>query len=422
MSNETTRRAMLRRLTGGLAFLPTAAYSLAELSTTLAAAEDDDGYWELVRQQFAFSEAKVPVNAANLCPSPRVVAEAVAELTRDIDVDCSFNNRNKFRHLQESARDKVAAHLGVTGDEVALVRNTSEANNIINGGLPLKSGDEVVIWDQNHPTNNVAWDVRAARYGITVKRVSTPLKPSGVDELVGTFEKALSPRTRVLSVTHVSNVSGIRLPVKELTELGHRRGLHVHVDGAQSLGVLHFSLRDIGCDSYSSSAHKWWVGPKEVGVLYVRADRIKDIWPHIVAPGWGDTADTILKGARKFESLGQRDDAAVAAMGTTADFHAMVGAARIAARVTALATQLKQGLQAMGATLVTPMDPAISGGVCIVEAVNDKRQKLLDGLYAKHGIAGSASGGLRLCPHLYNTRQHVQRTVDGVKALKDLLT
>jgi selenocysteine lyase/cysteine desulfurase len=420
MTFDPTRRSFMSTLTGGLLAVG-GARTLDELSTVLAAPASDEGYWRMVRQQFAFTEQYVPFNAANLCPAPRVVAERVIEWTSDIERDCSFNNRSKFRQLHEDARSKIAAHLGVTADEIALVRNTSEANNTVNGGLSLKSGDEVALWDQNHPTNNVAWDVRAARYGFTVKRIATPVRPTGIDELVGVFEKALTPQTKVLAVTHVSNVSGIRLPVKELGEIARKRGIHYHLDGAQSLGVHHFSLREIGCDTYSSSAHKWWVGPKEVGVLYVRADRIPEIWPQVVAPGWGDTARTVLKGARKFESLGQRDDAAVAAMGTTADFHAMLGSANVDARVSALATELKAGLKGVGAKLVTPEDPRLSGGVCIVGVPNDRRQKLLDTLYAKYGIAGSSSGGLRLCPHLYNTREHVERTVAGVKALRDLL-
>ena len=149
-----------------------------------------DALWEEIRRQFSFREERVPMNAANLCPSPTVVAERVYALTRDIDRDCSSQNRRKFGDLLEASRTKVAAALGVTADEVALVRNTSEANNIINNGLPLETGDEVVVWDQNHPTNNVAWDGRAARFGLTVTRVATPVRPTGTDELVGVFERA----------------------------------------------------------------------------------------------------------------------------------------------------------------------------------------------------------------------------------------
>lgn len=421
MTPGDSRRFFLRTLAGGAAFLPAAAASLGELGAVLAATPDEDGYWELVRQQFAFRERRVPMNAANLCPSPRVVAERVTELTSDVDLDCSFNNRAKFQKLQEDSREKVARLLGVDAGTIALVRNTSEANNTINAGLPLASGDEVVVWDQNHPTNNVAWDVRAARYGIGVRRVSTPARPSDAGELVDVFARAMTSRTKVLAITHASNVSGVRLPVKEICAMAHGRGAFVHVDGAQTMGALDVDLRDLDCDSYSASAHKWFVGPKEVGVLYVRPDRIPEIWPNVVAPGWGDGAKTTLEGARKFESLGQRDDAAVAAMATAAGFHQLIGGARVQARVLALASELKAGLRALGARLVTPEDAALSAGVCIIDVPAANRQKLVDALYEEHGIAGAASGGLRLCPHVYNTREHVARAIAGVKALRHLL-
>jgi len=399
-----------------------AAASLAELRPLLVAASEEVPYWAAVRGQFAFEEARVPMNAANLCPSPRVVAERVCELTRDIDRDCSFQNRAKFAKLLEEARAKVAAQLGVTAEEIALVRNTSEANNTINNGLPLKAGDEVVLWDQNHPTNNVAWDVRAARFGLVVKRVATPRRPRGVDELVGLFERVFTPRTRVLAITHVSNVSGLRLPVRELCDAAHRRGIFVHVDGAQTWGALQVNLRALDCDSYSASAHKWFMGPKEAGLLYVRKDRIAEIWPNTVAPGWGSRAETVLKGARKFESLGQRDDACLAAVGTAADFHEMLGPARVEARVLHLAARLKEGLEELGAELITPREAALSAGVCVIEAPAARRYEIYDRLYSQFGVAGATTGGLRLCPHIYNTVEHVERAVRGVKALRELLT
>lgn len=392
---------------------------LAGLGAVLSApAAGEEAYWSSVRGQFPFSEERVPMNAANLCPSPRTVSDRVTELTRDIDTDCSFQNRRKFAELLERARTRIAAQLGVSADEVAIVRNTSEANNIVNNGLPLRPGDEVVLWDQNHPTNNVAWDVRAARFGLTVRRVSTPRRPKDAGELVAAFERAFSPRTRVLAVTHVSNTSGVRLPVRQLAELARQRGLFFHVDGAQSWGALRVNLRELGCDSYSASAHKWFMGPKEAGILYVRAERVPEIWPNTVAPGWGDDADPDVKGARKFESLGQRDDACLAALGTAAEFHEAIGLARIEARVLELARALKEGLLEAGAKLVTPLEPELSAGVCVMEAPPASRQALVDRLYYEHGIAAAASGGLRLCPHVYNTREHVDRAIRAVRATR----
>ena len=420
MVPQASRRSFLKRLAGGAALLPAAA-ALGEPHSLLPAPDEGEAYWEMVRRQFPFDEEKVPMNAANLCPAPRVVTDRVVDLTHDINTDCSFNNRAKFAPLREESRDKVARHLGVSADEVALVRNTSEANNTINNGLPLKEGDEIVLWDQNHPTNNVAWEVRAARFGLTTKRVTTPRHPSGTDELISVFEKALGPRTRVLTFTHVSNVSGIRLPAKELSDLAHRHGIHVHIDGAQTWGALNVNLRELGCDSFSASAHKWLLGPLEAGVLYVKEDRIGEIWANVVGSGWGDGAESDVKGARKFESLGQRDDTCLAAVGTAVDFHQRIGPARIDARVHELATKLKAGLTEIGAQLVTPVGPELSGGVCIIEVPQEHRMTLFDALYDEQGIAAARNGGLRLCPHIYNTGSHIDRALAGVRAHRDLL-
>ena len=416
MRRHQSRRRFLAEVTGGAVLVPSAVKSAAgQRSPVLAPAEL---YWEEIRRQFAFEEQRVPMNAANLCPSPRVVAERVSALTRDIDRDCSSQNRRKFQKLLEQTREKVATSLGVSADQVALVRNTSEANNIVNSGIPLETGDEVVLWDQNHPTNNVAWEVRGARFGFNVTRVSTPLQPKGIDQLVDTFERALSPHTRVLALTQVSNITGLRLPISELCQVAHRRSVHVHVDGAQSWGVLDQNLEALGCDSFTASAHKWFLGPKEVGLLYVRTEQVDRLWPSIVAPSWGNQVEPRPVGARKFESMGQRDDAALAATGTADDFHHRIGSARVAARVTTLATRLKEGLVNAGYTLVSPMKPELSGGVCIAEVPAEQRRDLIDALYTEHGIAGAATGGLRLCPHFYNTIEHIDRAIRGARAFK----
>ncbi|MEZ5550913.1 MAG: aminotransferase class V-fold PLP-dependent enzyme [Pseudomonadales bacterium] len=405
MKINTTRRGFLGALGAG-----------ATLSAARATAAESN-YWDLIRAQFAFDEDRVPMNAANLCPSPRSVAERVYQLTYDIDRDCSFQNRSRLTDLLERSRASVAAALNVSADEVALVRNTSEANNVVNNGLDLGPDDEVVLWDQNHPTNNVAWDVRAARSGFRVRRVSVPERPVNEDQLIAPFLNALTDSTRVLALTHVSNVTGMRLPVAEIAAQARRRGVHVHVDGAQTWGAFDIDLKALGCDTYTASAHKWFMGPKEAGLLYVRSDRIEQLWPSIVAPGWGEDAESDLVGARKFESLGQRDDACLAAIADASELHAAVGAARVEQRVRELSQRLKSGVAEMGLGLVTPMDPALSGGVCIIEVTPGQRNEVWHRLYTEHGIAAAPTGGLRLCPHIYNTTAHVDRALAGIEAL-----
>ena len=376
-----------------------------------------DDYWEMVRRQFRFTEAAVPMNAANLCPSFRAVAEEVDRLTADVDTHCSCENRATCAGLAEATRSLVARQLGIEGDEIALVRNTSEANNIVNNGLQLEPGDEVVLWDENHPTNNVAWEVRAARFGLQVRKVHTPATPEDPEQLVDAFVSALGPRTRVLALTHLSNLSGVLLPIAELVAAAHARGIYVHVDGAQAWGALALDLRALGVDSFSASAHKWFMGPKEVGLLYVAQRNIGRIWPSIVAPGWGDDLDADPVGARKFESMGQRDDAALAALGLAAALHDEIGPARVEARIRHLAQTLKAGIVDLGLEVSTPMSPALSHGVCITAVPEGRARELSSRLYQEHGIAGAPTGGLRLCPTIYNTEAHIERAIAGVKAL-----
>lgn len=422
-----TRRRFLRRVALGSAGLAAAPLLPAEWAGARAAsavlprlpdgAADDEAYWALVKAQFLIRPGHVPLNAANLCPAPREVVEATAEATRDVDADVSSQNRAKYNALRESVRERLASYLGVSADEIALVRNTSEANNTVVGGLALGPGDEVLLLDQNHPTNNVAWDVRAARHGFSVRRVAVASPPASRQEVLDAFLATLGPRTRVVAFSDVSNTTGLRVPSRELCAAARERGVHAHVDGAQTFGVDVLDLRAMGCDSYATSAHKWFMGPKEVGLLYVRAQRTADIWPLAVGNGWGSGAETSARGARKFETLGQRNDAAFAGLAAALDFHERIGPARVEARVEALATRMKEGLAGLGATLLTSTRPELSGGVVVARFEGVNAGSITGRLYSEHGIAGAPTGGLRFCPHVYNTLADVDRALAAVGQL-----
>ena len=408
---KSSRRDFLKKGSAVLAAIGTSPSALKAQSM------DEEIFWLQVRNQFAFTENAVPMNAANLCPSFRAVTDSVEHFTADVDRDCSFNNRAKYTNLLERCRSRIASQLNVSADEIALVRNTSEANNMINNGLPLEVGDEILIWDQNHPTNNVAWDVRAERFGLNINRVSTPTAPTSEQEMLEAFTRSFGRNTRVLALTQISNVSGIRLPVAELVSAAHERGIHVHVDGAQSWGALDLDLKALDVDSFSASAHKWYMGPREVGLLYVKSEHIAKIWPSVIAPGWGGDSETELIGARKFESLGQRDDAALAALGTAAELHDQLGPARIEARIRFLTQRLKQRLVQANLELVTPLSEQLSHGVCIIKVAGGRGSEVSNRLYSDYGIASAATGGLRLCPTIYNTIEHIDRAVTGVKTI-----
>lgn len=422
-----TRRDFLHVLGGVVATAAVPRVALAgrptrpfEMLAGLTGAPADEAYWALVREQFPLRPGLVIMNAANLCPSPYPVIDAVTAHTRSIDADASFQNRAAFGELREETRALLADWVGADADEIAIVRNTSEANNTVVSGLELGPGDEVVIWDQNHPTNDVAWDVRAERYGFAVRRVGTPPAPASAEELVAPFRAALSDRTRVLAFSHVSNVSGVALPAERLCRLARERRVLTLVDGAQALGALRLDLHAMGCDFYTASSHKWPMGPKETGLLFVRRGRAPELWPLGVGVGWEGARDD---GARRFETLGQRDDAAIAAFGTAVRFHQAIGPDRVEARVRALAGALMDGLRSRLPDVVfhTPAEPELRAGVVVFRLPGRDARSAFDALYREHDVACAAMGGdfagVRLSPHVYNTMDEVDRAVAAVAAV-----
>ena len=380
-------------------------------------APEDEAYWARVKEQFPLAPGLILMNAANLCPSPFPVQAAVFEHTRDVDRDASFQNREKFEVLKGEARASLAAYVGASLDEIAINRNTSEGNNTVVNGLDLGPGDEVVLWDQNHPTNNVAWDVRAQRWGFAVRRVSTPPGAGDPRDLAEPFFRALTPRTRVLAFSHLSNVTGVLLPARDLCQVARRRGILTLVDGAQTFGALQLDLHDMGCDVFTASSHKWFMGPKEAGIMYVRAGAQDRIWPSNVGVGWEGALE---RGAEKYDNLGQRDDAAVVSMATAVAFHRALGTGAVQGRVRYLSERLMEALQVAFPRLRmhTPGEGASRGGVVVFGLPGADHQAIYRGVYGSHRVGCAAMGGefdgIRLSPHVYNTLAEVEAAVEAL--------
>ena len=405
------RREFIRRA-GSLSL----ATMSAGITTTVAADTGAKSGSEL----FGFSDDRVPMNAANLCPMPNVVSDSMKRMQHELDVDMSGPNRRRIGAFREDARSKIATMLGVSADELAIVRNTSEANNTIIQGLTLDPGDEVLIWDQNHPSNSVAWEVVAARSGCSVRRFSEPDQARSIDEVVGQIKQLIQPNTRVLSFTHISNITGMRLPASEIcAEVKRNADVFVHVDGAQTWGAVDTDLRKMGCDSFSASAHKWFMGPREVGLLYVKQENVERIWPNIVTLPWGNEVQTSLTGARKFEALGQRDDAALAALLQAAEFHMEATPAGIEKRSAELATRVRDGLTDLGLRLLSPTNATFASNVVIVPGEREQLIPLVGEIFSDSGVITAPVNGLRISPHIYNTKNHVDRLLASVKKFRD---
>ena len=371
---------------------------------------------------FSFDDDKVPMNAANFCPMPNSVSAAVNDNLASQQRDLSGPNRRRIVALKENGRERIAAMLGTTAGNIAVVRNTSEANNIIVQGLPLNDGDEILLWDQNHPSNGVAWDVRAARDDLVTRKFSIPESPGSIEEVVDHIVAEIGPRTKVISFTHISNITGFRLPAKEIcSSVKQKTGIHVHVDGAQTWGAVDIDLGDVGCDSFSASSHKWFMGPRESGILYVADESIEAIWPHIVSIPWGNDVQTSQVGARKFEALGQRDNASLAALDAAADFHEQLTPAGVERQSMAISNYLREKLAGLGVPMVSPTNPDFTSSVVILRGQRDQLMQLVGEILQDAGVIVAPVNGLRLSPHIYNTKDHIDRVVASIAKFRHLL-
>ena len=371
--------------------------------------------WKTIRSQFRMPPELTVLNAANLCPSPASVLDIVYDYTRRLDSKPVPSYRATMLEVKENTREQLAKYLRVTPKEILITRNTSESNNWVSNGLDLRVDDEVVIFSDNHPSNNEAWKERGKRFGFIVKEVP-PLNPHpGLDYYIEEFKKALTPRTRVLSFTHLSNTVGDLFPAKELCSMARKRGIITLIDGAQSLGLLDVDLSDIQPDFYSGSAHKWPCGPKETGVLYVNKSIQEKFWPSIYSAYKGRQGL-----AQTHEGLGQRDTPAIHAFGQQIEFLRKIGQKKIEERSGNIATQIIEELQKIkGVYIYTSNKQSLRSAVVTFRPANLEPTKVVkaleeDGIVAAN-LGGKNWAGVRFSPHFYNSNSDVEKAVNAIR-------
>ncbi|NJN41524.1 MAG: aminotransferase class V-fold PLP-dependent enzyme [Flammeovirgaceae bacterium] len=220
----------------------------------------------------------------------------------------------------------------------------------------------------------------------------------------------------MIAFSHVSNVSGIKLPAKEICQLAMSKNILTLVDGAQTVGFMDLNVNEMGCSFYTSSTHKWLMGPMENGILYARSEHHDKIWPGIVGGGWRAGGKTLDE---RICVLGQRNDPTTAGIPSMVDFHNLIGKKNIEDRVVSLNTALKKGLTTKIPSIkfVTPIDSSMSGGIVISNIPGKDAKELVPSLYKNAGIACAASGGIRLSPHVYNTMSDIEKVVDALAGL-----
>jgi isopenicillin-N epimerase len=408
--------ARLLAVTGSAAWFAAVPESLDASPLPPTPAQPDEAFWKGVRARFLLPADLAFLNAANLCPTSLPVFEALTANTRLLDSNPSAASRATLTEGREQSRRAIATALRVTPEEIVITRNTSEANNFVSTGLSLGPGDEVVVFADNHPSNLAAWQVKGRRFGFTVVEVPAPTPHPGPAALVDAFAAAITPRTRLLAMTHVTNTMGDALPVEALCAHARARGILSLVDGAQSFGVLDVNLAVMRPDFYSGSAHKWPCGPKETGVLFAARAVHDRLAPSVVSLYGGSVGLS-----RTHEAFGQRDEAALASLGAAIAFQAAIGLPAIEARARALTRRLAEGLRQIGGvTLWTSIDPDRSAAIVVAKPAALDPRRLASVLYERDRVVCAAAGGtvrpgVRFAPHFYNTIDEVDRTVAAVR-------
>ena len=413
-----SRRSFVASLSGATVLLPAFhERSIQRLRDSLAVAgrrsaadlADDESYWSTIQRAFDADRTMVNLNNGGVSPSPSHVLEA---MIRDLRFSNELPVEHMWRVLEprlESVRRDVAREFGCDPEELAITRNASEALENMIFGLDLEPGDEVIVSNQNYPRMLTSWDQRVRRDGIVVKSISFPLPPESRQQVVDRFAEAITPRTRVIEVTHITNLSGQILPVRELVDLARPKGIEVFVDGAHAFAHFPFTRDELGCDYYGTSLHKWLLAPIGTGFLYVRREKIRGLWPQMAAPT--EMTDNI----RKYEEIGTHPAANHNAISAALAFHRAIGAERKVARLRYLRDRWAKRLLNEGngrVKVLTPLDSPEGAGIGLVSFEGLPPNDIVAWLMSQHRIVSTPINhpefsGIRVTPNVYTTIDEV---------------
>lgn len=382
----------------------------------IEAAQDED-FWNQIHQAYTVSPNLINLNNGGVSPQPHIVQEAVEYYNRQCNKMPSYFMWRVLDQGREPLRLKLAELTGCSADELAINRNATEALETIIFGLRLKAGDEVVLTKQDYPNMINAWKQREKRDGIVLKWLDFEFPIEDKQEIVDRFKNAFSEKTKIVHITHIINWMGQILPVREIADEAKKLGIEVLVDAAHSFAHLDYKFPDLNCDYLGTSLHKWLCAPFGSGLLYVRKEKIANLFPLMAAPE--PESDDI----RKFENLGTRSFAIEQAIGEAINFHQMIGIERKQARLHYLKTYWTQkALELPGVTIGTSLNPDFSCGIALLKMKGHDPSDIESFLYSKFKIHTVSINwenihGVRITPNVYTRLLDLDRLCSAIKAL-----
>jgi isopenicillin-N epimerase len=379
-----------------------------EYLTPEQAAMDED-FWFEIQQAFSVTRGITNLNNGGVSPSPRIVTESLVRYIWETEDATAYTLWQILEPQSETIRAGLADVFGCDKEEIAITRNASESLEILLMGMDLKSGDEVLTTTQDYPRMLTTLRQRELREGLKLKMIKVPIAPQNLDEITEQFEKNITPKTRVILISHVINITGQITPVKAVCDLARSKGIEVIVDGAHSFAHFEFKQKDLGCDYYGTSLHKWFYAPKGTGLLYVKKDKIPNIW------GLMATDKTQAADIRKFEEIGTHPAAPRLAIGESILFHNGIGPKRKEERMRYLSRYWMNKLKDLPKVKFhTSFEPNQSCGIANIEIEGVDPGELGAYLMDKHKIfvtpiIHDEFKGIRVTPNLYTTLKELDR-------------
>lgn len=379
----------------------------------------DEDYWSFVQQGYSASFSNILIlNNGGVSPPPHVVEQAVETYNRLANQGPSYYMWRILDQGREPLRQRLAKLAGADAEEVAINRNATEALNTVIFGLDLRAGDEVIGTYLDYPNMMHAWNQRALREGIVYKQLAFEFPIEDDEEIVAAFRRAITPRTKIIHVTHVINWVGQIMPVQKICRMAKAHGIEVIVDGAHSFGLLDFKVSDLGCDYFGTSLHKFLSAPVGTGMLWVKRDHIAKVWPLLC------DADPKRADIRKFETLGTRSFPIEQGIGEAINFHEGIGPKRKEERVRYLKDYwAKEALSHIPRIkLHTSLLPAFSCGICGVSLDGMTPQELDSALFSRFKIHTTAMVNdyvscVRVTPHVYISLRDMDRLLEALQTI-----